>query len=290
MSDLVTRAFVEQYSTNVQLLLQQEGSRLRPYVQTGSHTGKTASPVEQVGAVTAIKRTTRHADTPLVFTPHQKRWCSPVDYEIADLVDDPDQLRMLIDPKSPIARTQANAIGRAMDTELILAGLGSATIGEPGATTTETFDATNYRIVHGSQGMTVAKLRGARRRFMGANLNMDTDMFFVAMTAIQFDDLLSEVQTTSLDYNTKPVLTDGKIANFMGFTFVHTELLPKAATIRSCMAWSKSGLHLGLWKDVSGSIDKRPDKSNSMQVYTCGTVGATRLEQGRVVEIQCTET
>jgi capsid protein len=125
---------------------------------------------------------------------------------------------------------------------------------------------------------------------MQANVNMDADQFFVAMTAQQFDDLLAEVQTTSLDYNTKPVLVDGRISNFMGFTFVHTELLAKASTTRSCIAWAKSGIHLGLWKDVSSSIDKRPDKSNSMQVYSTGTFGATRLEQGRVVEIQCTET
>ena len=51
----------------------------------GSAKGKAAKVVEQIGAVNAIKRTSRHADTPLISTPHAARWTFPVDYEWADL-------------------------------------------------------------------------------------------------------------------------------------------------------------------------------------------------------------
>lgn len=119
MSFQVNTAFVQQYSTNVQLLLQQRGSKLREACTMGSYTGKAAKAVEQVGPVTAQKRTTRHADTPLISTPHDARWVFPTDYEWADMIDDQDKLRMLIDPTSPYAQNGAFALGRAMD-DLIL--------------------------------------------------------------------------------------------------------------------------------------------------------------------------
>jgi len=85
MSVNVPTAFVQQYATNVAHLLQQTGSKLRNAVMTGSAKGKAAKVVEQIGAVNAVKRTSRHADTPLISTPHAARWTFPVDYEWADL-------------------------------------------------------------------------------------------------------------------------------------------------------------------------------------------------------------
>ena len=52
---------------------------------------------EQVGVATAVKRTTRHADTLQVDTPHSRRRVSLVDYEYADLIDNQDKVRTLID-------------------------------------------------------------------------------------------------------------------------------------------------------------------------------------------------
>ena len=124
MSFNVTTHFVQQYTTNVQLLLQQKGSKLRGTVSTGSYSGKAAKAVEQVGAVNAQKRTQRHGDTPLISTPSDARWIYPVDYEWADLIDDQDKLRMLIDPQSSYAQNGAYALGRAMDDEIISAFFG----------------------------------------------------------------------------------------------------------------------------------------------------------------------
>jgi hypothetical protein len=46
-------------------------------------------------------------------------------------------------------------------------------------------------------------------------------------------------------------------------------------------------MHLGVWNDVETSIDRRPDKRNAVQVYCTETVGATRIEEKRVVQIVC---
>lgn len=289
MSFQVTTAFVQQYSTNVQLLLQQRGSRLRDCVTVGSYTGKAAKAVEQIGEVTAQARTSRHADTPLISTPHDARWVHPTDYEWADMIDDQDKLRMLIDPTSPYAMNGAFALGRAMDSLIITAALGAALTGENGSTSTP-FDTSNQQIAVGAAGLTVAKLRTAKKKLMANEVDVENDPLYCAVTAVQLDNLLGTTEVTSSDYNTVKALVSGSVDTFMGFKFIHTELLGlDGSGDRRCIAWAKSGMHLGIWNDITTKISERADKSYATQVYVKGTFGATRVEEGKVVEIICDE-
>jgi hypothetical protein len=291
MSDQISTAFVQQYTTNVGLLLQQRGSKLRDCVSIGSYTGKAAKAVEQIGSVTAQPRTSRHSDTPLISTPHDARWVFPTDYEWADLIDDQDKLRMLIDPTSPYAINGAYALGRAMDSLIVSAALGSAKTGENGTTTTA-FDTTNQQVTVGGTptGLTVDKLRTAKKILLANEVDMEMDPLYIAVTAKQLDDLLGTTQVTSSDYNTVKALVQGQVDTFMGFKFIHTELLGvNGSSHRRVVAWAKSGIHLGMWNDINSKIDQRADKSYSTQVYVKGTFGATRTEEKKVVEILCAE-
>tara|TARA_R100001591_G_scaffold41493_1_gene52887 strand:+ start:1321 stop:1551 length:231 start_codon:yes stop_codon:yes gene_type:complete len=71
MSTQITTAFVQQFSANIQMLSQQKGSLLRNAVDSESVNGEKAF-FDQVGAAAAVLRTSRHADTPLVETPHSR--------------------------------------------------------------------------------------------------------------------------------------------------------------------------------------------------------------------------
>ena len=287
MSFQVTTAFVQQYSTNVALLLQQRGSKLRDAVTVGSYTGKAAKAVEQIGAVTAQARTSRHADTPLISTPHDARWVFPSDYEWADMIDDQDKVRMLIYPTSPYAMNGAYALGRAMDDLIISAALGTAMTGENGSTSTS-FATATQQIAVGGTGLTVAKLRQARRILMTNEVDVMADPLYIAVTAVQLDELLGTTEVTSSDYNTVKTLVSGEIDTFLGFKFIQCERLgTDGSGDRRCIAWAKSGLHLGMWNDINTKISERADKSYATQVYVKGTFGATRTEEKKVVEIIC---
>lgn len=304
MSNAITTAFVQQYSTNIAMLLQQRGSRLRSAVMEQSFTGKAASVVEQFGAVAPVKNQGRHSDTPLIATPQDRRWVYPNDYDWADLIDDQDKLRLLIDPTGPYTQAGVMAMGRAIDDEIIQGIFGSNNTGETGSVATGTLTAYNA----GSQvvaantgasantGLNIAKLRAAKKLLMAAEVDIDNDQLFVGITAQQHDNLLNEAQAISLDYNTKPVLVDGRITAFMGFNFIHTERIPGGPSYAGSIStggqywvpfWAKSGVALGMWNDIQASVDKRPDKRNSTQVYVTGTFGGTRLEEKRVGYIAC---
>jgi len=293
MSNDIVVARSQHYATNVQLLLQQKKSRFRKAVMEDSYKGKAAKAVEQFGAVSAVKRTTRHGDTPLIETPHDARWVYPHHYEWADLIDDQDKLEMLIDPTSPYAENGAAALNRAMDDEIVAAFFADARTGEDGATSTSfpAGQAIAADVGAGSAtGMNIAKLRAAKKLLLAAEVDVENDPLYVAISAEQHDDLLNETQATSLDFNTRPVLVDGRITQFMGFNFIDSERLGvNGSAQRRCPAWAKSGMHLGIWNDVTGKITERGDKAFATQVYAKGTFGATRLEEKKVVEIICSE-
>lgn len=295
MSNYITTANVQQYATNVSVLLQQEGSRFRGTVMEYALHGKAAEVLEQFGQVVAVKNQGRHSDTPLVQTPQDRRWCFPNDYDVADLIDNEDKLRILIDPSSQYVRTQAYALGRSQDDEIVAAFFGNSMTGENGTTSTAFPGGQQVSIsvgASGSTGLNVKKLRAAKQLLLAAEVNIDVEQLFVALDAKAHDDMLGETQSTSLDYTNRPVLVDGRITSFMGFNFIHSERYPGAPSYqgtapanRQIPVWCKSGMALGLWNDISTSVDKRPDKRNSYQVYTTGTFGATRLEEKRVVMI-----
>ncbi len=295
MSDATINAgFIRQYRSNIELLLQQMGSRLRKAVTEDAYKGEQARAVQQLQKTAAVKRTTRHADTPLIPTVHDARWVFPVDYEWADLIADIDVLRMLDDPQSSYAMNAAMALGRSIDEEIIEAFFGDSKTGANGSTTTS-FPAGQIVGVQvgggGSDtGLNVEKLRNAKKILMANDVDIDNEEFFLAITAEQHDDLFAETQAISLDFNTRPVLVDGKISSFFGFNFIHTELLQNTADpYRRVPAWVKSGMHLGVWNDMKTRIDERADKSFETQVFASETIGATRLEEGKVVEILCDE-
>jgi len=285
MSTQVTTAFVQQYSANVQMLSQQMGSRMRDAVRVENVVGKNAF-FDQVGVATAQLRTTRHADTPQIDTPHARRRVSLADYEYADLIDDQDKIRMLIDPTSAYAMAAASAMGRAMDDVVIAAALGNAFTGETGSTTTAL--PAGQQIANGGADLTVAKLRTAKKTLDLSDVDPSIPRY-IAVGPNQIEALLGDTNVTSSDFNTVKALVQGEVNQFMGFNFIMTNRLSKSGNIRSCFAWAEDGIALGIGKDVNARIDERADKGYATQVYYCMSVGATRMEEAKVVQIDCDE-
>ena len=286
MSNQITTAFVQQYSNNVQMLSQQKGSLLRNTVDSETIVGKNAF-FEQVGQAVAQKRTTRHADTPQIDTPHSRRRVSMVDYEYADLIDKQDQVRTLIDPTSSYAQAAAFALGRSMDDEIIASVSGNAFSGETGSSTVPLPSAQKIT-ESGTDGLTLTKLRSAKEKFDSASVDPSIQRYIIVGPK-QISDLLNTTQVTSSDFNTVKALVNGEINQFLGFTFVTSNRLSIASSKRLCLAYAGDGIKLALGQDIMTRIDERSDKGYATQVYVCMTMGATRMEEEKVVTIEAHE-
>lgn len=285
--------YARQYADTVMLLLQQQGSRLRSAVTEGTYRGEQASPVDQIGSVEMQPVTSRFAPMGRVDADTDRRWIFPASYDLPQMVDHFDELKMITDVKSKYVQNAIQAAGRRIDNTIIAAMLGTNYTGVQGGTSTTFLSGNVVAVDEGASAntsMTVAKLIKAKELLLGHNVDVDNDTLYCGITAKENTGLLKEAQVISLDYNTKPVLVDGKIMNFMGFNFIHSELF--GTTLSSgdhqCLAWAKSGVHLGLWEDVRTKISQRDDLTGlPWQVYIYLTLGACRLEEKKVVNIKC---
>lgn len=293
MSTEIVVARSQQYTTNVELLLQQKMSKFRAASTEDFYTGKGAKAVEQIGATAARRRTTRHADTPLMNSPHDARWVHPLHYDWADLIDDPDRAEMLIDPTSPYAAAGAAAMERAVDDDWITAFFGTAKTGEDGSTSTTFPAAQQVAATVGAgaaTGINIPKLRAAKKLLLAAEVDVDVEQLFCGINATQHDELLAETQATNLDYTDRPVLVDGRIKRFMGFDFIDSQRLTlNASSQRRIPVWARTGMHVGIWRDLVGRITEESTKNFSTQVYVSRSHGCTRTQEKKCVEIICAE-
>jgi len=300
MSTQITTAFVEQYRSNVDHLVQQMDSRFQGKVRQEGQRGKTKF-WEQLGATAAVQRTTRHADTPRVDSNHQRRANYLLDYEWSDLIDTADEVKMLIDPTSPYAQSAAMAMNRAKDTEVIRAASAAAyadTGGGNGAVSSTALPSTQKVAVGfvasgttANSGLTLAKLIETKS-ILGKNEVARGETLYFAYSQQQLDDLLINVsQVSSSDYAAVKALVDGEVNYFMGFEFIKTQLttLTSSTDVRTCFGYAKSGLLLAIGTDSKGRVSERDDKSYSVQVYNCMSIGSTRMEEKKVVEVMCDE-
>lgn len=285
--------YVSQFANNVQLLLQQKGSRLRSAVMEGSHIGKQASPVDQIGAIAMQSVTGRFTPKGRVDALLDRRWVFPLDYDLNQLIDKFDKLRLLIDPSSAYVQNAVYAAGRTIDDNILTAMFADAKTGETGGTTTSF---TSGNIVAEDFGaasdinLSVHKLREGKRILMGNEVEPD-DPMFAALNAIAHDSLLAEAQVISTDFNDKPVLVEGKVERFLGINFIHSERVSLTDTDdRMIPLWAKSGMYLGMWEDQIVDIDQRKDLSgHPWQAYLTLSAGATRLDEKKVIKILCEE-
>lgn len=297
----VPNHYYTQFSSNIDFLLQQKDSRLSGWVSSGSHSGDKASPVDQVGSVSMTDVVARFGAIPRTDSPVSRRWVYPISSDLNQLVDTFDKLKLLTDPSSAYVQNAVFAANRRKDQHIISAFFADAQTGV-NAGTTETFGSTlttssgqNVSVGTGgsASNLNVAKLKEGKRRLMEANVDIDSEDLYCAITSKEHDSLLNEIQIISTDFNDRPVLVEGRVTRFLGINFKHTQLLgtgtdDAAGTSNMIPLWVKRGMYLGTWQSAVTDISQRKDLQGlPWQAYVMMTAGATRLEKERVIRIWC---
>ena len=311
MSFEITVAFVEQYRSSILLLSQQKMSRLRPTCQEESVVGRNFYG-ERIGATAGADIEERHGDTPLVSTPHSRRRGTMVDWDIADLIDDMDKVKMLIDPASTYLLNFRAAANRRIDKHVYDALGGTAAAGQSGGTTINNYDAGECRLIDSdgtvatagsdhtaatATALTIPKLLTCSQLLDEGDIDPERQRHFVT-NPYNKHQLLNLTEVKSVDYNTVKALAQGKIDTFMGFLFhwlqnfqdeikghlrdTEAETADEAV---ECYAWAQDAIKLGVGKDITSRISERDDKRYAIQAYMKHSFGAVRVEGPAVVEI-----
>ena len=207
MSDQVDQHFIRRYMAGIMHLAEQKESRFRNMVRSESVDAE-KSFFDQVGSQVLTKRITRHGDTVLSDTPHKRRMVTTSTYDGADLVDEPDVLRVLNDPTNAYSVAFSRAGGRQIDDVIVAAALATAKTGKEGDVDVA-FPNGAFLIEHNAEGLTVAKVIEAKE-VLDAAENDPEEQRIAAVSARQISDLLGTTEVTSSDFASVKALVAGR--------------------------------------------------------------------------------
>lgn len=253
------------------------------------------------------KKTQRNGQVEHDATGYDGIWVvAPEPDYLASLVDKQDELVTRCDLKGAETMRHAGAIARAREAAFLTGFFGDMITGKTG-TTLNSFPSGNVVAVdHDGAGgatpigMNLAKIRRARRILAENYVNMQQE-FFIAMTALQVEEITSEARAVSSDYRDAYAIkwsADGKhLLSVGGFTIIEIELdnplfgdaadLSLVSTHRACPFWTADGMVAAVWEDLFTRVTEESGMHFSAQVYSRTQLVCSRTDQNRCGYILC---
>ena len=289
MADTIDTAFVRQFQDEIFVLVQQEESRLMSYVRTKGITGSRMY-FDRLGPVEVIKKTQRFQPTIIADAPHSRRQVAIQDYNQTLGLDKQDVIRLLIDPTGEYARALAMGMARQIDRDIIVALEGDSVAVDADLAGSivplPTEQIIPVDIGAGDTNFTLPKLREAKLRMDRSEV--PSEGRYLAWNSSAQQSLLDDVEVTSSDFNTIKTLVTGELNTYMGFEFVRLELLTGGDTAQAQMlAFHNTAVGMAVGEELDIRIDDRPDLSYAKQIFAAGTFGMIRIEEAKVVRIDC---
>ena len=206
--------------------------------------------------------------------------CTLTDWTAAEYSDIFDNATIKADEIKELAVEVGNAITRRLEQIIIDAQTGAGYV------------KANTDIAHGSAGLTLAKVRKAKKALDKQGVP-STDRFFVCGAAQLNDDLLGATEVASSDYNSVKALVNGEINTFLGFSWKmigdrDEGGLPLDSTTRTCIAYHKASTGLAIGLENSTSIDWIPEKRSWLAAADL-KAGAVVIDPKGIILVKCTE-
>jgi len=290
MSTQIDAAKVREYGSTVYHLSQQGYQKTSQHCVQGTMNAE-GKFFDRVGTVDMYEITDRHGDTQYVNTPHSRRYVTPQQFAVADLVDDADQLQTLIDPSNAYTQAQAKAMARKKDDVFYAAAIGTAKTGKTG-TGTQTLG--SGQIDNAGGAATFARILAVRREFQDNDVDLEMESPHWTVIPSFFEDIMAEVTAQGTggpnhaDHFTTRQLQTGEIMNAWGFNW-HTQAPARftntTGSVYRTLAWCPSGMAFAFNEEMFVSMDRLPEKNYSTQVYCRWMGGAVRLEEVKVFAV-----
>lgn len=278
MAITISNVYVQTFESNVRHLAQQSDTRLRKYVTEVSVQSE-AHNWERLGTGAATQKTSARTATPTSDLPWFRRVSNPQTWHTGETVEQEDPVQMLVDPNSNVTKALAMAMRRKIDDIIIAAATADALDGDGNAVT---FPAGQV-IGDGTAVIGVDLILAIQELFLQNDVDPDEPKVMV-IGPTQQRKLMQLLEVTSGDYQNAKALATGVMPNWMGFTWiVCNRLLAPAAGEISCLCFTKAALGLQVNKDIWARVAERSDLSFAWHMYTAMTMGATRVEDEKIV-------
>lgn len=290
--------FYDEFRSTTYLLAQRSGGVLTPFVKvkTGVR-GVAARMANQIGTIDPISPDVRGGPMGAIMPSVDAPWVFPDFFEIPLVLDHPDRLQEINDPKAGFQEAMAEGMGRKMDDVTFLAFFGDRVTGERRETTT-TFAAGGGRSIlanvggGGSDvGMNGLKVLEAKKNFGLDNVRTEGRKFAMALGPQQVFELLQDPWVSASMWSDKKRMEKGVIGEWMGVTFLEFNACSKTGNNRECPIWDcEKAVELDIWEDGRTWSGPRTDRSGLPEMlYQSGYFGSGRLETVRVQKVLCKE-
>jgi len=321
----IETSYIHRYSADVLHALQQKTTRLRNFVTNKPDCQGVAEFIDKIGTNEALDKVARFADSPVQAISHQRRRVSAQPKNAGFFVEGFDTRRMNYDVFQPYAEATSMAMARKMDSVIVEAAFGSAYESDGGVmdgATEIVWNDTNFpnqfiakTFFFGSSAnaetsgiisstastgytLSIDKLLKARRILSENEADQYDEggnpLYFIVCSAAQIEALLHSTRVQSSDYNNIRALVEGQTNYFAGFQFIRYENMPVAGTgalqVEKVLAFHPQGLVFCSWEEPVTEIERRSDKSFVPYAYFEMDIGATRVWEEMVIEIECYKT
>jgi len=221
---------------------------------------------------------------------------------------------MILDPTSDFVTAFRRAVNRQKD-DIIFAAFEAATtsgrshgssiswasqngnVKYTGVDTGRTIahDTSSGNAAAADTGMTVEKIQLALEYFAYNDVDEDIPRW-CAISPRQATNLFGQEEYINIDYNTqKPHAVGRIIRDWMGMNWIVSNDVVVGSNndvdgdtaVFECWCWAQDAIILGVQDAVSVKISDRADKSHAQQVYVHMNMGAMRMDEDKVVKIEC---
>lgn len=293
----IDKVYVNTYERTVRHLAQQGDQRLRSWVmETGAQSGSALNDNtgghnwDRLAKCEAAPKTTRQQATHDADMDWSRRKSIPRVQDVGTTTEHEDPSAMIIDPNSAIAHSQGMAMARAFDSEIISAASRTAI---DGVGNSVAYDDANQHI-HGASAtdgvpFTFDLITEVSERFMANDIDPAEPKVWV-IGPKQARKMLQLTEATNADYSAvRPLQSKGYIDDFMGFTWVLSNLLEDPVgddAASTTLAFTRKAIGFQVAQDIWSRVEESVDYSFMWRIYSAANFGAVRVEDEHLVKIQ----
>ncbi len=280
----IDSVFVKQYADTYLALLEQKESKLLSTVTNiGSVTGTSFTANEMGTLGDTFDTLTRFGATQYTDASFASRLATMNDFPNFTRLAIQDLYKLKAQPQDQLLQRLHSKWNRKLDLVVYNALLGDAPRKEIGADTYTNVALPATQIL-GTTGAAPTKklLIDIRTKFL-ENL-ADEEEIYITYNAALLNAILADTTLTSADYLAGQMLQRGEVSNFLGFNWVHTEIIKAADGLSATgVAYTKSSVEVGTNSISPLKVTEVETANRMISIGHIEAVGAVRTDEKKVV-------
>ena len=265
MANTIDQAFIKQFETEVHMVYQRMGSKLRNTIRSTNVSGSTAR-FQKIGTGSASTKSRNGNVTPMELA-HTNVEVSMSDYYAAEYIDKLDELKTNINERQAVTQSAAAALGRKTD-ELIITAM------DAGANSTQIHDT--------SSALEKADLLSLFETMGTADVPEDGQRY-LAMSPAGYADLFAINEFASSDFvgpQNLPFAGGMTMKEFLGFKIFSTSAVAGGKNF----AYHTTAVGIGVNSDVQTEVNYVAEKVSHLATSMM-SMGAVAIDDNGIYEV-----